>query len=214
MSLGAGSMNLFLPAIERLSRLPGKALVAMSGVGNGLLLLVGWMAGQRHGGFGGWLPFSVGVALTAVLVIFALRRHQLESRLDAYSEAAIERYNRLMNPPRNAGEISAAAGEGVVIDQDGVVIPGPNSEAMRQEAELLKSRDRQRAAEVEAAIRKTTFMPRLEAAQRAAIAAAGGVEKVPHLKGDLRWTILSAGITLVSLPFIGFLIFVALLLWL
>lgn len=214
MSLGAGSMNLFLPAIERLSRLPGKVLVAMSAAGNALLLITGWMAGQRHGGVGGWLPFGVGVVLTAVLIFFAVRRQRLESRLDAYSAQAIERYNRIMNPPQNAGEISAGGGDGVVIDEQGVVIPGPNSEAMRHEAELLKSRERQRAAELEATNRKNTFMSRLEAAQRAAIASAGGIENVPHLKDDLRWTIVSAGITLVSIPVIGFLIIVAMLLWL
>ncbi len=214
MSLGAGSMNLFLPAIERLSRMPGKSLVAFAGFWNLILLFVGWMAGQRHGGIGGWLPFGAGVVLSIILLFFSVRRNRLERRLNEYTQAAAERFNRIMNPTLNAGEITAAPGEGIVIDEEGVVIPGPNSQAMREEAELLKSRERQRAAEAEAAIRKKTIMPRLESAQRAAIASAGGIENVPHLKDDLRWTILSAGITLASLPLIAFLIFVGLALWL
>lgn len=210
MSIGAGSMNLFLPVIERVSRLPGKALVALASVGNLILLVIGWFAGQRHGGFGGWFPFGAAIIFSAVLIFFAIRRHRLEVRIDRYTLAAASKYTGTGRTP-DEGETSDDI---VVIDEEGRVIPGPNREGLLAEAELRESRERQRAAEVEAAHVKNTPLARLEAAQRAAIAAAGGVEKVPHLKDDLRWTLLSAGLTLLSLPFIGFLIIVAVLLWL
>lgn len=213
MSLGAGSLNLFLPIIERISRVPGRALVVAAGIANAILLLLGWQAGQRHGGFGGWFPFGAGVVFTAVLIFFAVRRKRLEQRLDAYTEAETNRYAQTAGTTA-VGEISASPGWGIVLDEDGTVIAGSDPEGMSAEAELLERRDRQRAAEAESARRKNTFMPRLEAAQRAAIASAGGIENAAYLRDDLRWTILSALITAVSLPLIGVLGVVALIMWL
>ncbi|VEI14101.1 hypothetical protein [Trueperella bialowiezensis] len=194
MSLGAGSLNLVLPVLERLSRAPGQALVVLSAVANAILLVVGWLAGSRQSSVSAWLPFCVGLVSTGVLVFFAVRRQRLENRLDAYLDHRVE---------------ATADTPAVVIDEDGNTIPGPNPAGMKQEAERLATRDRQRAAEAESAHRKDTFMARLEAAQRAAIAAAGGIEAAPHLKDDLRWTILSAIITLVGLPVVGIFTLVA-----
>jgi len=43
-------------------------------------------------------------------------------------------------------------------------------------------------------------MPRIDAAQRSAIAAAGGVVNAPYLRDDLRITILSALVAAVAVP--------------
>lgn len=203
MSLGPGSLNLFLPLIERLTRLPGRALVAGAGVSNLLLLVISWFAARSSSSAGTWIPFAMGLVFSAILVFFALRRARLEKLLDIHTAKLRERY--MPNPAR---ELGAQPGSGVVIDEKGRY----QSEGLRYEAERLQARQRQADAEVAASIRKDTFLSRLEAAQRAAIAQAGGVENVPHLKDDLRWTILSAGITLVSLPVIGFLIIVSIFL--
>ncbi|QOQ38694.1 hypothetical protein [Trueperella pecoris] len=203
-------MNLFLPAIERLSRLPGKALVSLAGVGNALLLVVGWQAGNHSSSPAAWIPFGAGVFFSLVLVFFALRRRRLEQGVDRY----IERLRQSYQAPTGAAELSMRGGDGVVIDENGEVISGPNPQGMRAEAERLAARERLAAAEREASLKKNVFLPRLEAAQRAAIAQAGGIEEAPHLRDDLRWTLASATITLASLPLIGFLVIVSLFIWL
>ncbi|QOR46820.1 hypothetical protein INS90_05825 [Trueperella pecoris] len=209
MSLGPGSMNLFLPAIERLSRLPGKALVSLAGVGNALLLVVGWQAGY-HSSSAAWIPFGAGVFFSLVLVFFSLRRRRLEQGVDRYTELLRQRYQA----PTGVAELSMHGGDGVVIDENGEVIAGPNPRGMRVEAERLVARERLADAEREASLKKNVFLPRLEAAQRAAIAQAGGLAEAPHLRDDLRWTLVSAAITLASLPLIGFLVIVSLFIWL
>ena len=47
---------------------------------------------------------------------------------------------------------------------------------------------------------RDTWMPRVEAAQRAAVAAAGGTVNAPYLKDDLRITLVSAIATGVLIP--------------
>ena len=66
-------------------------------------------------------------------------------------------------------------------------------------------------ARVEASQLRHTFMPRVEAAQRAAIAAAGGVVKAPYLQPDLRITLCAGLLTAVSGPvsFILLIVFAA-----
>ena len=54
------------------------------------------------------------------------------------------------------------------------------------------------------------YLHRVEAAQRAAIAAAGGVVKAPYLKDDLRPTILSAMFSVLSVPVLSLFAIIAL----
>ncbi|MCI7305356.1 MULTISPECIES: hypothetical protein [Trueperella] len=211
MSLGPGSLNVFLPLIERLTRLPGRALVSTAAVANVLLAFVGVGAGRNGSSTAAWIPFAACVVFSAVLVFFAVRRSRLERLMEAYTEKLRARYGRRPQA-ESAGQIASTAGEGIVIDEYGN--PLGREEGMEQEIERMRAKERQADAEREAAQRKNTFLSRLEAAQRAAIAQAGGVENVPHLKDDLRWTILSAGLTLASLPIIAVLIIVGLAIWL
>ena len=60
---------------------------------------------------------------------------------------------------------------------------------------------------------RDTWMPRVEAAQRGAIAAAGGTVNAPYLKDDLRVTLVSAMTAGVLIPIellVGFIAFFAL----
>lgn len=157
------------------------------------------------------MPFAAGVVFTAILVFFAVRRDRLEKRLDTYIETECRHADHLSQLDNAA--LSGANADEIVIDEDGRIISDPEMWALKEES-LLQAQQRRADAEREAAIVKTTFLPNLEAAQRAAIAAAGGVENVPHLQDDLRWTIASAFTTLVSLPVIGFLIVLAIIFWL
>ncbi|MDO5724132.1 MAG: hypothetical protein Q4P33_07035 [Flaviflexus sp.] len=58
----------------------------------------------------------------------------------------------------------------------------------------------------EASIKTARFMPRVEAAQRAAIAAVGGLGNAPYLEDDLRYTILAGLVTAMAGPIAIFLI--------
>ena len=62
---------------------------------------------------------------------------------------------------------------------------------------------------MEATAPRDTWMPRVEAAQRAAVAAAGGTVNAPHLKDDLRGRVGSAILTALAIPAAMFFIFVA-----
>ncbi|WP_054952297.1 hypothetical protein [Flaviflexus massiliensis] len=61
-------------------------------------------------------------------------------------------------------------------------------------------------AAYEASLRDGKFMPRVKAAQRAAIAAAGGTVQAPYLKADLRITIIAGLVTLAAGPLSFFLL--------
>lgn len=212
MSLGPGSLNVFLPLIERLTRLPGRALVTFAAASNALLAFVGWQAGTHGGGAGAWIPFGACVVFSIVLVFFAIRRSRLERLLNEYTEKARARYAKQTQRSESAGQISQSSGDGIIIDEYGNVLT--REAGMEAEVERLRALERQADAEREAAQRRKTFLSRLEAAQRAAIAQAGGVGNVPHLQDDLRWTVLAAGITLASLPFIALLAIISLFIWL
>jgi hypothetical protein len=56
------------------------------------------------------------------------------------------------------------------------------------------------AAMAENAVRTARFLPRVEAAQRAALAAAGGPVRAPYLKDDLRVTLVALLGTLAAVP--------------
>lgn len=58
---------------------------------------------------------------------------------------------------------------------------------------------------------RDTWMPRVEAAQRAAIAAAGGTVNAPYLKDDLRVTLASYIGVLAGTPIVGLFIFLAII---
>ncbi|MFP7696825.1 hypothetical protein [Trueperella sp. LYQ143] len=262
MNRATGSLRHYLPIAERVARLPGRALIALAGITDGLLLLVGFLSARSHRSFVGWFPFSCGVVLSVILIIFAVRWYRLSSAITATYGAAIDRFtargarpgshvphtyterstsstsqqptetgtdfatqsaahstaDSAEYPPQysDAEPTSDNTGAGIVIDEDGNILNGlhgPDPEGLQREAARLAAKERAAAAQREAAIRKDTFFPRIEQAQRVAIAAAGGVDKVPYLRDDLRWTLLSGIITLAAIPLTAFLILWALLMW-
>lgn len=60
--------------------------------------------------------------------------------------------------------------------------------------------DRWADVEYEASLRTARYFPRVEAAQRAMVAAAGGTVNAPYLKDDLRVTLLAFLGTLLAVP--------------
>lgn len=84
------------------------------------------------------------------------------------------------------------------------------TEIVTRDGHALTDEDAQQRfhdASFEASQTTGRFMPRVKAAQRAAIAAAGGTVEAPYLKDDLRITIVSGLLTALAGPF-GFLLLI------
>ncbi|WP_418605206.1 hypothetical protein [Georgenia sp. SUBG003] len=79
----------------------------------------------------------------------------------------------------------------VVVDSRG---QDPARYALQDEVDTLN------AAMAEGAVRTARFLPRVEAAQRAALVAAGGRVRAPYLADDLRVTIVALLGTLAAVP--------------
>lgn len=117
-----------------------------------------------------WVPLGLGIVLAAAIVFFGVRLARLSKHVDALEKLQTESTDV---------EIIAKDGRPVVDDE---------------------ARQRFQDASYEASLRTSRFMPRVEAAQRAAVAAAGGTVAAPYLKDDLRWTIVSGLVTAAAGP--------------
>lgn len=212
MSLTAGSLSIILPIIERLTRIPGKALVVAAGLLNALVLVVGWNAGRSSDAFVSWIPFVGGVLFSIATIVFAILRHRLETRV----EKTAKRFTKDQAGPvvtvDDVGTTSSSQGL-ILYTDDGRTIHGPNPQALSEEEKRVRNQRRMTDARAQAADKRDTFMPRVDAAQRAAIAAAGGVQNAPYLKDDLRITIVSALLTMTSIPVGLFLLILGVAIW-
>lgn len=173
MTAPADVLNQVVPPLVRLARRPGALLLEVAAFAVGSFLLLGVV----HGVQGEW-PSSWGAAIVAAIlavpvVDLALRRHRLQLRTEGLD------VHRTVAP---------ASREVVVVD--GEPVGGMSSEG----------RDAFAAALAEHQIRSARFFPRIEATQRAAVAAAGGTVNAPYLKDDLRVTLLALLGTLAAIP--------------
>ena len=198
MSITAGSLNFLLPVIERLTRLPGRVLAIASGCVSSLALFVGWGAGRSSGTVWGWWPFVMALVFAGFVGLFAVLRFRLARAVDATID-------RLTTAATGTSDVT-------VLNEDGSVVG--TSHSFDDEVARVQAAQRRADAAREAANKRPVFLPRIEAAQRAAIAGAGGVEKAPYLKDDLRLTIVSAVMSLAAIPVGIFLIFVGIIIWL
>ena len=232
MFLTPGSLKDLLPFIERITRGPGRSLVGNALVVNGLLVALVFALGGDAGTFltvllGGVSAFGLVSAL-----VFAWRRKRLKDAVDRWQESSgqvvssasdsrpegAERrtdegdVGKGQNGPDGVDEGDSPSQEIVVIDQSGrrESSAPPPKDAFADSEETIE-RDRLHDAAAEAAQLRETWMPRIEAAQRSAIAAAGGLVNAPYLKDDLRVTLLSGIFTLLSIPLGVFFTFVAFL---
>ncbi|MDP9801702.1 hypothetical protein J2S49_001778 [Arcanobacterium wilhelmae] len=175
----AGSMSIILPLIERLGRGAGRLLVGVSTFVVVFLLLAGWRAGNMAGGT--WLPFIVGIVAAIPVALFAWRRRRLEAGVKA-TQARLS----------NSAPASGGAGQLVVRDDA--------EAALTEERKHAIARERSQKAMAESAQLRQTYLPRIEAAQRAAIAMAGGVDNAPYLKDDVRVTLIALVGTIIAVP--------------
>lgn len=166
-----GFLNDVVPPLVRLAERPGAALVRVASLGVGVFALLGLVYVVSHDGGTAWIPVGVAAVLAVPVALLAVRRW----RLNVFTQGLGSNH-----------EVSVLPGE--IALRDGVRSePSVNQAAF--EAAIAENR-----------IRSARFLPRVEAAQRAAVAAAGGTVHAPYLKDDLRWTIAALVGTLAAIP--------------
>ena len=193
MFLSAGSLKDVLPLVEEMTRGPGKSLVRTAALVDSTLLALGALLARRGVGAFPVLVLALGAVFGAGTLVFAIRRARLESRVEEWKRAG--RATVAGEAASSSTDYSDRYRDAAPSDSHEVVVidGAPRSD------EADPADDRARAARAEAGLRDT-WMPRIDAAQRSAIAAAGGVVNAPYLRDDLRITILSALVAAVAVP--------------
>lgn len=193
MFLSAGSLKDVLPLVEEMTRGPGKSLVRTAALVDSTLLALGALLARRGVGAFSVLVLALGAVFGAGILVFAIRRARLESRVEEWKRAG--RTTVAGEAASSSTDYSDRYRDAAPSDSHEVVVidGAPRSD------EADPADDRARAARAEAGLRDT-WMPRIDAAQRSAIAAAGGVVNAPYLRDDLRITILSALVAAVAVP--------------
>lgn len=193
MFLSAGSLKDVLPLVEEMTRGPGKSLVRTAALVDSTLLALGALLARRGVGAFSVLVLALGAVFGAGILVFAIRRARLESRVEQWKRAG--RATVAGEAASSSTDYSDRYRDAEPSDSHEVVVidGAPRSD------EADPADDRARAARAEAGLRDT-WMPRIDAAQRSAIAAAGGVVNAPYLRDDLRITILSALVAAVAVP--------------
>lgn len=177
-----GSMSIILPLLERIGRGAGRALVGVAASLDLLLVLAGWKV--AHLSEGTWLPLIVALVLAVPITVFAWRRHRLETRVDATQQRLV---------PRAPTSAPVAPGASDIVVRT-------VSDTAEEQRKRIIAQERAQKAMAESAKRRDTYLPRIESAQRAAIAMAGGVENAPYLKDDVRVTLISLIATVIAIP--------------
>ena len=193
MFLSAGSLKDVLPLVEEMTRGPGKSLVRTAALVDSILLALGALLARRGVGAFSVLVLALGAVFGAGILVFAIRRARLESRVEQWKRTG--RATVAGEAASSSTDYSDRYRDAAPSDSHEVVVidGAPRSD------EADPADDRARAARAEAGLRDT-WMPRIDAAQRSAIAAAGGVVNAPYLRDDLRITILSALVAAVAVP--------------
>lgn len=172
MSATGDVLNQVVPALVRLARRPGAALLLLASVTVGAFTLLGLVYGLTGADGAAWVPFGLATLMAVPVVTLAVRRH----RLQVQTQGLDERRTISGNPAALAR----------LDDPDGI--------AAHDERETLS------AAMAENALRTARFLPRVEAAQRAARLVAGGTVQAPYLKDDIRITLVALLATLAAVP--------------
>jgi hypothetical protein len=209
MFTSLGGLKDVVPIVEQLTRLPGRALVQFCSVLSFTLTVLGYFAVKNSATAAGAVPLIVGICCMLVTAFFAYRRHQLEkavnqwlddqeSTIDSDSSTESVDYSAMFN-----GQAQSESTDVVILNEDGTPYSSngtSSSDNTRASAAADTRARRLHDAQMESAQRRDTWMPGVEAAQRAAIAAAGGTVNAPYLKPDLRVTIVSALLALAVIP--------------
>jgi hypothetical protein len=176
MTAAGDMLNQVVPTLVRVARRPGALLLAAAGGAVGIFALLGLLLGTDGSGWTSWIPFALAVLLAVPVLVLAVRRSKLAAQT---ADLDLRR------------TIVGTGSEVVVVDAHG---QDPARYALQDEVDTLN------AAMAEGAVRTARFLPRVEAAQRAALVAAGGKVRAPYLADDLRVTIVALLGTLAAVP--------------
>lgn len=176
MTAAGDMLNQVVPTLVRVARRPGAVLLTAAGGAVGIFALLGLLLAARGSGWTPWIPFALALVLAVPVLVLAVRRAKLQAQTH---DLDLRR------------AVVGSGTEVVVVDSHG---QDPARHALQDEVETLN------AAMAEGAVRTARFLPRVEAAQRAALVAAGGKVRAPYLADDLRVTIVALLGTLAAVP--------------
>lgn len=158
----------------RLANAPGAILVRLAALASLPFLVVSLLALRAKPAPFAWILLVLAGILAAAVAFFAWRRARLSALVD-------EAEMNVTGQATGTGELTRPEEEGI-------------------EARLTSHLDRLHDFDAERRLRRDTWMPGVEATQRALVRAAGGVERAPYLKDDLRVTLIAMGLTLLAVP--------------
>ncbi|WP_148058822.1 hypothetical protein [Bogoriella caseilytica] len=179
-SVAGQALNQLVPMLVRLARPPGLILLLAASVTVLLLGVLGWLYGSGGTQWTAWVPLALAVILAIPVVVFGMRRARLNRRTRGLQLTVRSGVTVLVKRP----------GEGKSAREDGS-LSGIDPQREREHLE---------AARAELRVRQARFLPRFEAAQRAARALAGGGDHAPYLRDDLRVTLLALVGTVLAIP--------------
>ncbi|RYV50942.1 hypothetical protein [Pengzhenrongella frigida] len=165
-------LNQVVPTLVRVARRPGAILLSLAGWPIGIFALLGLGYGATGDGWAAWLPFLWAGVLVVPVAVLAIRRERLQVQTQSLH------LHRTIT------------GDQTVVTYDAQ----PSVSPVQEELDALS------AAMAENAVRTARFFPRIEAAQRAGLLAAGGPVNAPYLRDDLRVTLAALVGTLVAIP--------------
>jgi hypothetical protein len=166
-------LNQVVPTLIRLAHRPGGFLLRVATAVIGVFALLGLTFALADGGSAKWVPLVLAGILAVPVAVLAVRRERLQVQAEGLG----------LHP--TIGENPRAM---VVYDGSG------SRDPLAEEMDSLTS------AMVESTVLTARFFPRIEAAQRAALLAAGGPVNAPYLRDDLRVTLAALIGTLAAVP--------------
>ena len=165
-------LNQVVPTLVRLARRPGGFLLQAAAAVVGVFALLGLGYGVSGSGWTGWVPFAFALLLAIPVGVLAVRRERLQVQTQSLH------LHRTIT------------GDTSLVTYDSVASRDP----VQEELDALSS------AMAENAVRTARFFPRVEAAQRAGLRAAGGPVNAPYLRDDLRVTLGALIGTIAAIP--------------
>ena len=163
-----------VPALVRVARRPGLLLLRTASLAVAAFALLGLVRAATGSGWGAWVPVALAALLALPIVVFAQRRAHLQATTEGLD---LRRTIELPTSAAPAGAGNGAGRSGARADLDSID-----------------------AAVREGTLRTARYFPRIEAAQRAGLLAAGGPVNAPYLRDDLRVTFVALVGTLAAVP--------------
>ncbi|HEY8717673.1 hypothetical protein [Pengzhenrongella sp.] len=167
-------LNQVVPTLVRVARRPGELLLRWAAAEIGVFALFGLLLGLTGTGGSAWVPLVLAGFLAVPVVVLAVRRERLQAQTQG-----LELHRTISANGTSLVTYGARPSSG-----------GPPQEEL----------DTLNGALAEGALRTARYFPRIEAAQRAGVRAAGGVVNAPYLRDDLRVTFVALLGTLAAIP--------------